>query len=164
MNTKISKKAQEEIVGFAMIIIVVAVIILILLGISIKNPTSQEVESYEVESFIQASLQHTTECSTDYGFSYNNVQDLITNCWFGQTCADGKDTCIVLNSTIKNMLEQTWKIGKSAPVKGYALNITSKDKNMLFVNEGNITNNYKGNAQELTKRGTRFSIELKVYY
>ena len=101
------KKAQEEMVGFAMIIIIVAVIILVLLGISLNKPkTTTGVESYEVESFIGAMLQHTTECSTDFESSYDDINDLITECDFEQVCEDGEDTCEVLSSNLKEIIKR----------------------------------------------------------
>ena len=44
-------KAQEEMVGFALIIVIVAVILIILLGIYLRKPKDQAIESYE-ESII----------------------------------------------------------------------------------------------------------------
>ena len=48
-NSMSFKKAQEEIVGFSMIIVIVAVILLIFLSFSLKSPPKSEVESFEVE-------------------------------------------------------------------------------------------------------------------
>ncbi|MEK6829200.1 MAG: hypothetical protein AABY15_03660 [Nanoarchaeota archaeon] len=157
-------KAQEEMVGFALIIIIVAVIILVLLGISLNNPKTKGVESYEVESFIQASLQHTTACSTDFEVSYEDISGLITECDDRQICEDGRDTCAVLDSAIKDILKEAWKVGEDRPVKGYALRITSKDSIILSLNKGNVTSNYKGGVQPLPKRGAIYSIEFRAYY
>ena len=159
------KKAQEEMVGFAMIIIIVAVIILVLLGISLNKPkTTTGVESYEVESFIGAMLQHTTDCSTDFGSSYNDINDLITECDFEQVCEDGEDTCEVLSSNLKEIIEEAWKVGEDRPVKGYVMNVTSDNAEILSLREGNITSNYKGSLQSLPKRGSNYNIEFRAYY
>ena len=161
----IYKKAQEEMVGFAIIIVIVAVIILVFLGVALNRPqTTTGVESYEVQSFISASLEHTTDCSTDFELSYDSVGDLITECDFEQTCHDGRMACGVLDSTLKDILESSWKTGEDRPVKGYVLNITSDDDSILSVSEGNITSNYKGNVQDLSRRGSLYSLEFKVYY
>ena len=63
------KKGQEEMVGFALILILVAIIVLVFIGFSIRSPEKESVESYEVESFLQSMLQYTTECE-------NNVEKL----------------------------------------------------------------------------------------
>jgi hypothetical protein len=152
-------------VGFAMIIIIVAVIILVLLGISLNKPAvSQGVESYEVESFIQTVLQHTTMCSTNFEVSYNDIGDLITECDDRQVCENGRTACEVLDSTLKGISEEAWDVGQDSPVKGYELNITSKDNSILSLSEGNVTSNYKGASQPWLKRGVTYNIEFKAYY
>jgi len=148
-----------------MIIIIVAVIILVLLGISLNKPkTTTGVESYEIESFILASLQHTTECSTDLGFSYDSVGDLITECDFEQVCENGKTACETLNVKLSEIVKNSWQVGADRPVKGYVLNITSDNNEILILSDGNITPNYKENSQPLSRRGSDYSIDLKVYY
>ena len=161
----INKRAQEEMVGFAMIIIIVAVILLILLGISLNKPkTTTGVESYEVESFILATLQHTSTCSTDFEFSNNDVRNLIVECDAEQVCEDGRTACVVLETTLEDILDAAWKVGGDRPVKGYELNITSKDASVLSLNEGNVTSNYKGGVQNLVKRGSSYAVDFKAYY
>lgn len=170
ITKKINKKAQEEMVGFALIIIILAVIILVLLGISLNKPAvSQGVESYEVDSFIQSLLQHTTECSTDFGYSYDDIGDLIAECDYGQYCwnetkEDEKPACDMLNSTVKTLLENSWKIGKDRPIKGYVFNITQGEVKVMALSAGNVTSNYKGNVHSLSKKGSTYEIEFKAYY
>ena len=159
-----SKQGQEEMVGFAMIIIIVAVVILILLGIALNKPETTSIDSYEVGSFIQASLQHTTDCSTDGGQSYNDIENLISECDFEQICDDGRNACSVLDSELKKVTLEAWRVGENRPVKGYVLNITLDGNSLLSVSEGNETNNYKGASQPLPKRGTVYNIEFRAYY
>ena len=113
------KKGQEEIVGFALIIIIVAVVLLFLLSFSLKSSEKEEVESTEVSSFLQASLQYTTECETDSGGSGNSgklsLQDLIFECIDGGLCKDTdetgeKDSCEALNSTWEGIVEESWNV------------------------------------------------------
>lgn len=159
-----NKKGQEEMIGFAMIVIIVAVILLVLLGIALNKPQTSTVESYEVESFILSMLQHTTSCSTDSGLSYKDVEDLIAECNDEQVCGDGKTTCAVLNSTLGGIMSGAWKTGQDAPVKGYALNITSRGTELTMLMQGNATSNYKTGFQSFSKRGTSYSIYFNVYY
>lgn len=165
------KKAQEEMVGFALIIIIVAVIILILLGISLNKPeVSSGVESYEVDSFIQALLQHTTTCSTDYGYSYNDFASLIAECDREQFCWNETSsefdiyTCEVLNSTAKNIIGTAWKIGQDRPIKGYDFNITQNNLEVLSFKAGNLTESYKGNIHVFSKQGSSYNVEFRAYY
>ncbi len=132
-------------IGFALIIIVVAVILLIFVGFALRDTEKESVESYEVESFIQSFLQYTTDCRDN--LRTFSVQKLISSCRNNNICLDGKNTCDVLNSTLKGIVEESWKIGEDNPIKGYELKIISDGKEMLKFKEGNITANSKGSVQ-----------------
>ena len=71
-----NKKAQEEMVGFSLIIIIVAIIILVLFSVSLRSKGNIQ-ESYETDNFMQAFLQYTTECSVSYSSNYLDVRRLI---------------------------------------------------------------------------------------
>lgn len=142
------KKAQEEMLGFALIMIIVAVILLVFLGFSLKSPQKDMVESYEIESFIQAFLQYTSDCEKTYQPNYISVQKLILECDKGEVCLNGRDACDILNSTLKKIVEASWKI-KDRPVKAYELTINSDTEEILTFKQGNITRNYKGSLQIL---------------
>ncbi len=159
---KIKRKAQEEMVGFALIMIIVAVILLVLLSISLRSPQQEEVESYEVDSFIQAFLQYTSDCRDE--LEYLDVQELIFDCNDRRTCVDERDTCDVLGSTMEEIVEESWKVGADRPVLGYELRILSESGEILSISEGNQTQNYKGSMQSLVKRGDKFDIFFTAYY
>ena len=156
------KKAQEEMVGFALIIVIVAIILLVLLSISLRKPQQEEVESYEVDSFIQAFLQYTSNCRDD--LEYLDVQELIFDCNDGRMCVDERDTCEVLSSTMEEIIEESWKVGVDRPVLGYELKILSESTEILSLSEGNKTQNYKGSMQSLVKRGDKLDIFFTAYY
>lgn|SRR3989338_3788877 len=162
-----STKAQEEMVGFALIIIIVAVILLFLLSFSLKRPEKENVESYEVDSFIQATLQYTAECGTPGGKVFS-VQELIFLCDDEKPCfeaapersLDEIKSCDVLNETLSKILKESWKTGEEKSIKGYELKIASNSREILFIKEGNITGNYKGALQDLPGA----NVSLNVYY
>jgi len=161
MNKK-NKRAQEEMVGFAIIIVIVFIILLFFLNFYIKSEKKQSVESYEADSFIQAALQYTTECR-DY-FEYLSVQKLIFECANGALCLDGQEACGVLDSTLRDIVEKSWPIGEDRPVKGYKLEIKTNHEELFSFEEGNATGNYKGAKQDLTKQGVSIEIFFRVYY
>ena len=144
-----NNKAQEEMVGFALIIIIVAVILLIFLGISLRSPQKEPVESYEVNSFIQTFLEYTSDCR-DVN-DYFTIQDLIYGCNEGETCLNGKTACETLNSTLTDLAKEAWLVGGERPSKGYALNITMDNSEIYSLKRGNRTSNYKGGVEYLTK-------------
>ncbi len=157
-----NKSGQEEIVGFALIIIIVAVILLVFLGLSLNTPQKEIVESYEVDSFIQAFLQYTTDCRDN--LEYLSIQKLIFNCYDDEMCLDERDACNALNSTLIGIVEESWKVEGDRPVKGYELKIIIDEEEMLLVEKGNITQNYKGSMQDFSKSGKDCEIYFKAYY
>ena len=156
------KLGQEEIVGFALIIIIVSVILLVFLSFSLRNSKKMEIQSYEVEGFIQAFLQHTSDC--DDGLKFLSVQKLIFSCDNNDVCMSGKSACKTMNSTLREISENSWKVGEDTPIKGYQLRIISDEMEILLLNEGNVTQNYKGAVQDFVKRGRNYQVSFKVYY
>ena len=158
------KKGQEEMVGFALILILVAIIVLVFIGFSIRNPEKESVESYEVESFLQSMLQYTTECENN--IEKLSVQKLIFSCNAKEKCLDEGNSCDVLKADLEEMLASSWPIGEERPVKGYEL-IIMADKNnesILDIKVGNITANSKGSSQDFFRGQILYGIQFKAYY
>lgn len=158
--TDMSRKAQEEMVGFAMIVIIVAIIILIFISFSINRNVQEPLESYEVNSFISSTLQYTSDCQ-DY-ISYLSLQKVILKCADKEKCLDGKEACEVLNETLIQITQSSWKLERGGLTKGYVLNITEKEKSIYLIKEGNLTSNYKGSMQALGR--DEIQIFFTVYY
>ena len=159
MNLRKIKKAQEEMIGFALIVVVISVILLIFLRFSLTNNEREAVESYEVESFIQSSLQYTTECKDN--FEYLSIQDVIYECRDGITCVNGENPCTILSSDLKGITEKGWKTGTDSPVKGYSLVINSLNESLIEISDGNLTGNSKGSSQFLPNG---IEIRFVAYY
>lgn len=160
---KKNKRAQEEIVGFAIIIIIVAIILLFMLSFYLKSEKKEIVESYEANSFVQAFLHYTTECR-DYS-EYLSIRNLIFECDKGESCLDGEKACDILNSTLENILVKSWPTGEDRPIKGYELQIFADPTELISLTKGNITGNYKGAQQKLPpKGGSNINISFRVYY
>jgi hypothetical protein len=157
-----SRSGQEEMVGFVVIIVIVAVVLLVLLGFMLKSPSKSAVESYEVENFIQSSLQYTSECENMIEFL--SVQDLIVSCERGETCLGGENSCELLNETIKNLVEKAWEISEQSAVKGYKFSVMVEEEERISLKKGNETSNYKGGWEDFSKRGDEYIVSLDVYY
>ncbi|HOW37197.1 MAG TPA: hypothetical protein PLK34_03030, partial [Candidatus Pacearchaeota archaeon] len=72
-----NKKAQEEMVGFALIIILIAVIFVAFLGFSLRERQTEKIESKEVIKFMAAVLGVSVKCG-DYDLK--SIEDLISEC------------------------------------------------------------------------------------
>ncbi|MBU0894368.1 MAG: hypothetical protein KKF48_04780 [Nanoarchaeota archaeon] len=153
------RKAQEEMVGFTLIIVIVAVILLILLVFSLKKPQQQAVDSHEVEAFIQGLLQYTTDCKDN--LEYFSVEKLIYACNRNENCLDERNTCDVLHTTLEDISDQSWLISDSSSIKGYGLNITVNEQELFSFIKGNLTKIYKGTIQV---KPSKINIFFSVYY
>ena len=156
------KKGQEEMVGFALIIIVVAVILLVFLSLTVRKSDKESVENYEVNGFIQASLQYSTSCEDKYGNV--DIQDIIFNCNSNEYWENGENSCDIMETTLQNIVQESWKVSEDSPVKGYEFMIYSSGEEIFSFEEGNITNNYKSGSQDFIKRGSSIDILFTVYY
>ncbi|MEK6760570.1 MAG: hypothetical protein AABX93_01455 [Nanoarchaeota archaeon] len=160
---KRNKLGQEEMIGFAMIIIIVAVVVLVFIGFSIRNQQTENVESYEVESFLQSALQYTTDCENN--LERFSVQKLIFACYSKEQCLDGRKSCDALKDEMTKMLNESWRIGEERPVKGYDLIIrTDKNESILGLSQGEITSNSKGAVQDFARGERLIEIIFKAYY
>jgi len=156
-----TKKGQEEMVGFVVIVILVSVILLVLLGFLLKSNPNEAVNSYEVESFIQASLQYTTGCENQLEFL--SIKNLIVSCKEGETCLDEKNSCDVLNETLKGIIENAWNVKEGSAVKGYKLEVKVNGEGQFAIKKGNETRNYRGSWEDFAVGSDNYEVLLNVY-
>lgn len=157
-----NKFGQEEMVGFALIIIIVAVILLIFLSLSLHDSGKDEVEDYEVRNFLQALSHYTTDCKNN--LEYFSIKKLIFRCIKEEKCLDGRETCKVLDENLQSILEGSWKTNGSSPTKGYKLEIIVNEELFKEFQQGNLTGNSKGYPQDFFSGGNEVILNLRVYY
>ncbi len=160
MRKEMRKKGQEEMVGFILIIVIVAVILLIFLGFALRNSKEVEIKSYEVQGFLQSVLQYTSDCKDALGFL--SIQDLIFSCYKDEGCLNEKSACEVLNSTLEEIIKESWAVGEDTPTRGYELRILPEAMG-IFLKKGNVTKNYRGASRDFTKRGVDYDVLFKLY-
>ena len=158
-----NKLAQEEMVGFALIVIIVAVILLVFLSLSLSKRNAPAVQSYEVQSFLTTALQYTTSCEF-YREGYISLETLVFKCYENKTCVNGNNGCVVLVTTLKEMLNESWKTGSDKPVQGYAFNISINGQQLKGFKEGNTTQTSRGNTILRDKGSASAEISFNVYY
>lgn len=99
----IRKKAQQEIVGFVLIVILVVVALMIFLIISLSKP-SIAVESKTAESLLSSLMSYTTYCVVSEPHR-ENMRELIESCYSREQCANlNKLSCDYLNETLPLIL------------------------------------------------------------
>ena len=154
-------KAQEEMMGFVLIVVIIAIFILIFVAFMISRPEKQAVESFEAESFVQSLLQFTTDCEDNLEFL--SIESLINKCKNQEKCLDQRNTCEVLEKDIKEIISKSWGL-QNSPIKGYSLVIISNKQEFLKFQEGNSTSNSVGTVQSFVRSGNPTEINFEVFY
>jgi hypothetical protein len=124
------KRAQEEMVGFVIVMLVVAVIFLVFLSVYIRsNKGSQPTESIEISQFLDSIVETTSICSFDDEFTFLSIGDLIRECQKEpiRKCTnipstptpDESEVCMVLASELEKSIEDSWNFGVDSPETGY---------------------------------------------
>lgn len=156
-----SKKAQHEMVGFALIIILVAIIGVVFLSMSHKDRNDIQ-NSPLAENFLESLLHHTTNCSKySSGPPYLQINDLAKECAQDGLCTIGISACDALNSTINEILAYSFKVGEDYPLKAYSFLIETPEKTLINESQGNKTQDFRGSSENLAN-GLSFKINL--YY
>lgn len=164
-----AKKGQEEIVGFVLIVVLVAVIFLVFLGLMIRReaPATTK-DSRDVFQFLESLSEYTTDCAISSVPAYSNIGGLIKECYDKAQCTSGNSACDVLNRTLREAIEASWKVGPSRPVKGYALNSTyyseARTEQVMLINVGNCTGTIIGSEKAFSAAPGTISTSLKICY
>lgn len=123
-----NSKAQHEIAGFVLIVLIVSVIGVVFLSITLGTPEVSKQNSIEVSNLLEASMYHTSDCAINYIPQYRDIQDLIKECYKDQTgnfrqCLGGGDVCESLEDNLKKVVDQGLIVGESSPNKAYRVDI-----------------------------------------
>ena len=156
----IRKRAQEEIVGFVLIIVLVAVIALLFLAFSIRRPVEMQ-ESREIEDFLHSSLSLTTDCKPSEERVYD-LRDLIGACYNNEKCFDDKSACNVLNKTAFELIENSFQVGEEARYKSYNFRIYFQNTTLLYLSSGEETGSKSGAEIYIPISRENFYIRLEV--
>jgi len=123
-----SKRSQHEIVGFVIIVIIMVIIGLFLLVFYIKQP-SIEYENQNIANFLKSSMLLTTDCVISQP-NYENIEDLIKDCYENKKCLDDKMACEVLEDNLSELISESWQVGPDKPENSYSLVIYYKESNI----------------------------------
>lgn len=119
-----AKRAQEEIVGFVVVVVLLAIIGVILLGVMLRAPPPVQKESQDIHQFIEAAYDYTTTCALKSENSLASLSEVLRACYKGEHCTNGLSACSALNRTLADILSTSWPTGPNRPLLGYSFNIT----------------------------------------
>ena len=168
----INKKAQNEIIGFVVIIIIVSIIGLIFLSLSIGRGESVKKTSVEISDFLQSSMHYTTACASGYVPNYRDLQDLIKSCYRNEKCLDDEMACEVLEEDFSKTISNSFQVSDISKNKAYKLNIYYEDlviegkDEILNISEGNFVNcsSEMGASQAIFMDAGNINVELDFCY
>jgi hypothetical protein len=138
-----TKKAQNEIIGFALIIIIVSIVGLIFFSLSIGKNDNSIKQTKTLSDFIESSKYYTTDCATNFVPQYKTLGDLIKSCYKDERCLDNRMACEALNSTIDQVLEENFFVGEQNSNKAFKFKVYYKDLDSSIPNK-EILNKEKG--------------------
>ncbi|MBS3090899.1 hypothetical protein J4217_00440 [Candidatus Pacearchaeota archaeon] len=163
------KKAQEEMVGFVLVVILVAVVFLVFLGVMIRQKPAKTLESKDMEHFLSSLLDYTSNCSISA--DYKKMSDLIGYCYEFRECDSGISVCAVANETMKNMLDVSFPISQDSVAKGYLFTAiysenasNSKKESILRIEKGNCSSTQEGADIPYSHRNGIINNEIKICY
>ncbi|OIO42509.1 hypothetical protein COU56_02870 [Candidatus Pacearchaeota archaeon CG10_big_fil_rev_8_21_14_0_10_31_9] len=145
------KKAQEEMVGFVLIVIIVSVIAIIILGISLSRPRNTEAQtSAELDSFSSAILSYTTNCEIPET-NPRQVRELIKDCKQNDVCSNGQSPCQVLETTLKELVKHSsYVVEKESYTRYLKISVLNEVANGTY-NDA-IPPVKEGNEQECSRK------------
>lgn len=168
-----NRQGQNEIVGFAVIIVIVSIIGLIFLSFSIGRGDETKKTSAEISDFLQSSMYHTTNCTTSYIPDYKNIQDLIKSCYRNENCINlDKMACAVLKEDFSKIVKESFQVSEIAKNKAYKLSIYYEDlviegrEELMNFTEGKFNNCSReaGASQAIFMDNGNLNVELDFCY
>jgi len=163
LNKKIcprSKRSQEEMVGFGVIVGLVAVILLIFLYFAISGKSKDNLDDYKAKSFLQSAMNYNTNCDGVRELNLS-VEKLIGECEANRNCVNGLNSCEVLTTTMNALLEKGWQ--GEGEISGYSLNITEEGREVISLQKGNNTGNSRGTLFPTSRYGSLIEVKFKIY-
>ncbi len=164
-KTKQNKKAQEEVMGFVIIVMIVMIIGLVFFAFSLRksSQTSAEPKQAELDDFLNTVLSYTTDCE----ISANNqsIRELARQCSKEKRCQNGIEACDSLNETLSTILPEL--LGENAQianayVHGYSFNISNSEQ-LINITQGNLTGDCFASSVPIPT-GTEEDIWVRLRY
>jgi hypothetical protein len=113
-------------------------------------------------------MEYTTDCAISFEPDYSKVRDLITECYSGKVCIDGRNSCEVLRQTLPLILNESYPVMDGGAIKGYVLESTlekeEKPEEVFSVNSGNCTGSFIGNEFLSQTEFGAISTSLRICY
>ena len=166
-------RGQQEMVGFALIVVVVVVGLMIFLIMSINN-TPESGNSLEVDRMLSSIMRQTTDCAISFEPRFDNFEDLFKSCHQKKTCSNldficpntgdmvSKSACDCLNESLIEVLDGM--LNTEATISAYQIEFREKDEpdGILKVFDGNCTGTISEAQRNVVSGSDSLIIRMKV--
>jgi len=141
-----NKSAQQEMVGFILIVVLVVVALMVFLVISVRQ-TGDEKQSVEVENMLNVLMDYTTDCAIVFEPDYDTIEDLVKSCYNNNRCTNlDKTSCDYLGETLQDLMEDLMKT--ESVVNAYQIDVLYRDEELeeelLKIEKGNCSGEVEG--------------------
>jgi hypothetical protein len=113
------RKAQQEIIGFVVIMLIIVIAGVLFLRFYLKSGSQVLNDDAEIKNFLESSAKYTSNCYIASESKFKTLEELITDCYSNKICSDRRNSCEVVNETYSEMLNQLWSTGKDSKI-GYS--------------------------------------------
>lgn len=152
------KRAQQEIAGFVLIVVLVIVGMMVFLVISLRgHPESQN--SVEAGYLLDAIMKQTTGCAIVYEPNYDTFEDLFKHCYEGDRCKNlDVSACDYLNDSLGDVLKTVFAYESDA--NAYQLDFFDENNSegILQIRGGNCT----GDVVSAERKINELKIRIKI--
>lgn len=142
------RKGQEEMVGFALVVVVLAVVGTVILGFVARTPgPSLETSNAEIRTFLDSLVASTSTCSVGSASHRASVGDIIVQCVTRpeRRCGSGEGVCDALNVSINRALETHYPVIPAGILTGYTFTIQQLNASISYAyRAGNCTGRLQG--------------------
>lgn len=163
-----TKKAQQEIVGFVLIVTLVVVGLMVYLAISVRSSSSEE-ESLEVSNALDAIMKQTTKCAISAAPDYDDFEDLFESAYNDKRCANiNEDAIEYLESALREVLDDI--MASESSIDAYELRFSEKEddgsiylvESFPIITDGDCTGSVKAAYRTITMSSGKLLISLKT--
>lgn len=156
-----SRKGQQEIVGFVLIVVLVVVALMVFLVISLRDSPVSE-GSLEIGYMLDAIMKHTTECAIVYEPDYDDFEDLFKSCHQGKQCSNlDESACDYLNESLAVVVGEM--MASESAVSAYQIDFfVAEEGGLLQIIDGNCTGNINSAQRNIVSHSDSLIIRMKV--
>lgn len=158
---KVGNKAQQEIVGFVLIVILVMIGLMVFLVISVRD-SGDEGESVGVSNMLDVLMRATSDCAIVYEPDYDRFEDLFKSCYKEASCANlNVSACEYLNESLRDVVSSM--VESDASVEAWEVGFSVREgEGILKWSEGNCTGRITGAQRSVMSGGTSLLVRLRV--